>query len=190
VLLLVRHGETAPNVERRLLGRADPPLTRHGHEQAHAVAAGLPRPDRVIASPLQRAVATAEAFGLTVEIDERWIELDYGELEGCPVTDVPAETWARWRADVSFAPAGGESLAALSDRVRTACAELAPAVTDEVVVVVSHVSPIKAALAWALDVPVDIAWRMFVEDAGVSRVDVGPDGPSVRWFNRGIAPTS
>lgn len=190
MLLLVRHGETAPNVERRLLGRADPPLTERGEEQARAVAAGLPRPDRVIASPLQRAVATAEAFGLAVETDERWIELDYGKLEGCSVTDVPAETWVRWRADASFAPPGGESLAALGDRVRTACSELASASADEVVVVVSHVSPIKAALAWALDVPVDIAWRMFVEDASVSRIDVGANGPSVRWFNRGIAPAS
>ena len=54
--------------------------------------------------------------------------------------------------------------------------------------VVTHVSPIKAALAWALDVPVEIAWRMYVEDAGVSRIDVGPDGPVVRWFNRGVPP--
>jgi broad specificity phosphatase PhoE len=190
VLLLVRHGETAPNVERRLLGRIDAPLTERGQEQARAMAAGLPRPDRVVASPLQRAVATAEAFGVAVETDERWIELDYGEFDGRQLADVPDETWVRWRGDSSFAPPGGESLATLGDRVRRACSELASAVTDEVVVVVSHVSPIKAALAWALDVPVDIAWRMFVEDASVSRIDVGPNGPSVRWFNRGIAPTS
>jgi broad specificity phosphatase PhoE len=56
------------------------------------------------------------------------------------------------------------------------------------VVVVSHVSPIKAALAWALGVTVAIAWRMYVEDAGVSRIDIGPLGPSVRWFNRGLTP--
>ena len=56
------------------------------------------------------------------------------------------------------------------------------------VVVVTHVSPIKAAVAWALDVPDTIAWRMYVEDASVSRIDIGPDGPVVRWFNRGSAP--
>ena len=53
------------------------------------------------------------------------------------------------------------------------------------VVVVTHVSPIKAAVAWALDVPDDIAWRMYVEDASVSRIDIEPEGPVVRWFNRG-----
>jgi broad specificity phosphatase PhoE len=61
-------------------------------------------------------------------------------------------------------------------------------VASEVVVVVTHVSPIKAALAWALDVPVTIAWRTFVEDASVSRIDVGASGPAVRWFNRGLPP--
>ena len=58
-----------------------------------------------------------------------------------------------------------------------------------VVVVVTHVSPIKAAMAWALDVPETIAWRMYVEDASVSRIDFEPAGPVVRWFNRGLPPT-
>ncbi len=71
-----------------------------------------------------------------------------------------------------------------------ACDELTPTATSGVVLVVTHVSPIKAALAWALDVPVDIAWRMYVEDASVSRIDVGPTGPAVRWFNRGLPPTT
>jgi broad specificity phosphatase PhoE len=186
VLLLVRHGETAPNVEGRLLGRADPPLTRRGEERTRAVAASLPRPDRVVSSPLRRAVETAGAFGADVEIDERWIELDYGEFDGHARAEVPAETWTRWRQDTSFAPPGGESLAALSARVCAACEELAPAAQSDVVVVVTHVSPIKAALAWALGVPVSIAWRTFVEDASVSRIDVGAAGPSVRWFNRGL----
>ncbi len=190
MLLLVRHGETAPNVEGRLLGRMDPPLTARGEEQARVLAAGLPRPDVVVASPLQRARATAESFGVAVRTDERWTELDYGEFDGRQLADVPDATWADWRRDPSFAPAGGESLSALGDRVREACAELAPMAAERVVLVVTHVSPIKAALAWALDVPVDIAWRMYVEDASVSRVDIGPTGPTVRWFNRGLAPVT
>jgi broad specificity phosphatase PhoE len=55
-------------------------------------------------------------------------------------------------------------------------------------VVVTHVSPIKAAIAWALGVPHDVAWRMWVEDASVSRLDPGPHGPVLRWFNRHLAP--
>ena len=188
VLLLVRHGETAPNLEGRLLGRADPPLTPRGREQAAEVARELPRPDLVVSSPLQRALTTANAFGVEPRLDERWIELDYGELDGRTLAEVPEETWSRWREDSSFAPPGGESLDALGVRVRDACEELAPVAAAGVVVVVSHVSPIKAALAWALGVTDAIAWRMYVEDAGVSRIDIGPLGPSVRWFNRGLTP--
>jgi broad specificity phosphatase PhoE len=49
-------------------------------------------------------------FGLSVDIDERWAELDYGEFDGVPVTQVPEAIWQQWRADVTFAPPGGESI--------------------------------------------------------------------------------
>jgi broad specificity phosphatase PhoE len=186
MLLVVRHGETPPNREGLLLGRADPSLTDVGYEQARRLAALLPAPDLVVSSPLRRARDTAAAFGRPVELDERWIELDYGELDGQPSTAVAEGVWTRWRADASFAPPGGESLDDLSTRVGAACAALSEAAAVSTVVVVTHVSPIKAAIAWALDVPVEIAWRMYVEDASVSRIDLEPVGPVVRWFNRGV----
>ncbi len=186
MLLLVRHGETGPNVESRLLGRADPELTEVGRAQAAALATALPAPDVVISSPLGRARATAAAFDREVEIDERWIELDYGDLEGSLISDLGDEQLDRWRSDVSYAPAGVETLESLGYRVRAACADVSRRATDQTVVVVTHVSPMKAALAWALGTDDAIAWRMFVEDAGVSRIDFGPHGPVVRWFNRGL----
>ena len=188
VLLLVRHGETEPNVRGVLLGRDDPPLTELGRRQARALAAALPRPAAVISSPLRRARETAVAFGLPIDVDDRWIELDYGEFEGRSDSALPAEVSARWRRDPTFSPPGGESLMALAARVGPACAEVLERAAESTVLVVSHVSPIKAALAWALDVPPQIAWRLYVEDAGISRVDVGPAGPVVRWFNRGLPP--
>jgi broad specificity phosphatase PhoE len=187
MLLLVRHGETLPNRQGLVLGRADPSLTPVGEAQALRLVASLPIPDRVISSPLRRAHDTAKAFGCPVELDERWIELDYGELDERRVASVPDELWARWRADSSFAAPGGESLSGLFRRVSAACAELSEEAAESTVVVVTHVSPIKAALAWALDVSVGVSWRMYVEDASVSRVDIGPNGPNVRWFNRGLA---
>jgi broad specificity phosphatase PhoE len=189
VLLLVRHGETAANVDGLLLGRADPPLTERGQAQARALAETLPSPDRVIASPLRRARDTAAAFGRAVEVDDRWIELDYGDLDGRPPSTLPAGAWERWRSDSTAAPGGAEPLATLGERVRGACAELLRDAAEGVVVVVTHVSPIKAAVAWALDVPDDAAWRMYVEDASVTRIDVEPTGPVLRWFNR-LAPTA
>jgi broad specificity phosphatase PhoE len=51
------------------------------------------------------------------------------------------------------------------------------------VVVVTHVSPIKAAIAWALGVEDRVAWRLWVEDAGVTRIGVDRHGPVLRSFN-------
>lgn len=189
---LVRHGRTRTNAEGRLLGRADPPLDPRGVAEAEAVAAELASmrvaPVRVVSSPLLRARATADAIaaacGLSaVEIDDRWIELNYGEFEGVALTDVPAETWARWRSDATFTPPGGESLGELGERVRAVCAELAAADAAGDVVVVSHVSPIKAAAVWALDVADEATWRMYVAPASLTRIGVTERGPVLRSFN-------
>jgi broad specificity phosphatase PhoE len=183
MLLLVRHGRTDANAQGLVLGHADPPLSGEGREQAAALSAKIPEDARVIASPLLRTRQTAEAFGRPVEIDPRWIELDYGELDGIPLRDVPPELWREWRADPSFAPPGGESLAALGVRVRAACAELIDEIRERDVVVVTHVSPIKAAIAWALGAGDDLAWRLFVQVASIARIGADQFGTTLRSFN-------
>jgi broad specificity phosphatase PhoE len=190
MLILVRHGQTAANAAGLFLGRADPPLTDLGRRQAQALAAALPRPARVISSPLTRARDTAAAFGIDVEVDDRWIEMDYGDLDEQPVASLAATAWERWRADVTHAPEGGESLAAVGKRVREACEALAGDASEADVVVVSHVSPIKAAIAWALGSGDEIAWRMYVNDAAVCRISIEPDGPMLRSFNESFPPGS
>lgn len=186
MLYVVRHGRTDANASGLLLGRADVALDDQGRAQAAALAARLPTPARVISSPLTRCRETAEAFGVPVEIDERWVELDYGALDKTPLTEVPAEVWARWRSDLTFAPPDGESIADLGRRVRSALDDLAPdlaAADADDIVVVSHVSPIKAAVAWALGVGDDVAWRMFVGVASITRISVTERGPSLHGFN-------
>jgi broad specificity phosphatase PhoE len=182
-IILVRHGRTASNAGGLLSGRVDVTLDGEGRAQATAVAAGLPTPDLVVSSPLSRARETAAAFGVEVEIDESWIELDYGEWDGRPVAEVTPATWAAWRADVDFRPPGGESIADLTARVHDALDTLSERVDGRRVVVVSHVSPIKAAVAWALGVGPEVAWRTFVAPASISRVGLGPTGPALRTFN-------
>jgi broad specificity phosphatase PhoE len=91
---------------------------------------------------------------------------------------------------VNHTPAGGESLAQLGRRVRTACDEVAEQAAAGEVVVVSHVSPIKAAIAWALGVGDELAWRMYVADGAVARIGFGPAGPSLRSLNERFGPGS
>ena len=176
MLFVVRHGQTAANAAGQLLGRADVPLTETGRQQAKELAAAVGPVDRVISSPLQRARDTATAFGLPIEIDERWTELDYGEYDDRPPGDVPPELWQRWRADPGHRPPGGESLVELGLRVRAACADVASRAAEADVVVVSHVSPIKAAVAWALGVGPEISWRMHLDVAAITRIHVGTSG--------------
>jgi broad specificity phosphatase PhoE len=184
VLFLVRHGQTAENARGLLLGRLDPPLSEVGKRQAAALADVIPRGSRVISSPLRRARQTAAAFGQPIVVDERWIELDYGALDGCRPEELGDDMWRRWRADASFIPPGaGESLRALGERVRPACEELAADAAEQDVVVVTHVSPIKAAIAWALGVGDEIAWRMFVRDGSIARMRIDGRGPVLLSFN-------
>ncbi|MGD9702142.1 MAG: histidine phosphatase family protein [Acidimicrobiia bacterium] len=183
MLIVVRHGRTIANAAGLLQGRVDHPLDEVGRLQAEMIARALGAVDRVIASPLRRAQETASALGLPVETDDRWLELDYGEIDGKAVRDVPDETWLRWRTDPDFAPVGGESYAQLHSRVVPACEELVEESRGRTVVVVSHVSPIKAAIAWALGVPGSAAFRCFLDQASISRIDIGRLGPVLRSYN-------
>jgi broad specificity phosphatase PhoE len=185
VIVVVRHGRTAHNASGLLLGRLDPPLDETGEAQAAALAAAVGPVDRVISSPLLRTRQTADAFGLPVEVDDRWIELDYGELDGRPLGEVPAATWAEWRADPDFCPAGGESLRQLGDRVRAALDDLAEAARPGAgtTVVVTHVSPVKAAVTWALGVGDATTWQLWVAPASITRIQVGPRGGILHTFN-------
>lgn len=185
-LILVRHGRTSANAAGLLQGHIDNPLDPLGLQQAAAIAEaldGLDRP-RVLSSPLLRARQTAAALQLPVEIDDRFIELDYGGLDGVPVREVEAATWARWRAEPDFVPAGGESLAGLQTRVEQACRDLAAEAGERDVVVFSHVSPIKAAVAWALGVEGPAtSWRMNLGQATITRIRTAPGNPALLAFN-------
>jgi alpha-ribazole phosphatase len=160
VIAFVRHGETPPNRAGLLLGRSDAALTDHGRAQA-----------KRLAEACDTAAPIAAACGRTVDVDERLIEIDYGEWEGNSFADLDPDLVARWRGDGGFAPPGGESLEVVADRVASFCDEW---LDDRVVVAVSHVSPIKAAVTWTLRVPSELAWRMRLEVASITRIGRGP----------------
>jgi alpha-ribazole phosphatase len=186
VLILVRHGRTQANRDGLLQGRLDQDLDAHGCRQAVAVAAFVQdrcEVDFVVSSPLNRARQTAAEFGRPVEIDDRWLELAYGEYEGTPHADVPSEIWARWRDDPDFTPEGGESLATLDARVRAACDDLLERADAANIVVVSHVSPMKSAVAWALGVDIGISFNCHLDHASVCRIAIRGGRPILQTFN-------
>jgi probable phosphoglycerate mutase len=191
VLILVRHGESVANAQGLLLGRTDAELTETGRAQAAAVPTLFERPVvELRSSPLRRAVDTAEllGLGLPVLVDQRWIEVDYGEFECQPLGDIPAHVWQKWQQDRDFCPADGESLAAVDVRIADACEELFASDgggarrADGDVVIVSHVTPIKAAVAWALGTP-DLYWRLYLRTASVTRISWNRDAPILHGFN-------
>lgn len=168
-------------------GRLNQDLDDLGQRQAVAAARHLADieggVDAVIASPLKRAQQTAAAFGLPVETDDRWVELSYGVYEGVPHADVPSEVWQTWRNDFSFVPEGGESLSALDERVRGACDGLVERAAHQNVVVVSHVSPMKSAVAWTLGVDIGISWNCHLDHASICRIEIRGRRPVLATFN-------
>ncbi|CAB4885243.1 unannotated protein [freshwater metagenome] len=183
MLILVRHGRTAANAGGLLQGRSDLPLDEVGQEQVRKVAEAIGRVDLVISSSLARARATAAAFDAPHNIDDRWIELDFGVYDGMALSVVPAEAWSQWRSDASYAPPQGETMATLDERVRSACSEVFELARSQTVVVVSHVSPIKAAVAWALGGDITMSWRIHLDQAAVCRISCDASRPVVRSVN-------
>ncbi len=184
MLYVLRHGQTAHNAAGLLLGSSDVPLDDEGRRQADKLGRlpELAGASRVVSSPLIRALDTAGALGPSVSVDERWREIDYGSFEGVPVA-AAGQLWDRWSVDLAYRPPGGESLSDVALRVRSACEELWEEASDCDVVVVSHVSPIKAAVAWALGVVDEICWRTYLATASITVIGAGRAGPSLRGFN-------
>lgn len=137
-VFLARHGRTALNAEGRLRGLSDPPLDEAGRAEVIQLAAALApkRPAVIICSPLQRAVATAEAIGAAcgapVTVDVRLNDRDYG-----PMTGRVREEVEREYGSVDAAP-GVEPLSKLATRAREAFADLLVDYGPGPMVMVSH----------------------------------------------------
>ncbi len=122
-VLLIRHGRTSFNADRRFCGgRSDPPLDERGREQVAALAERFAgEVERVYSSPQRRALETAAVLGEALIVEELR-ELDQGSLEGReigPALAEHAEFFRAWRADPTevAVPGGGESMGGLADRV-------------------------------------------------------------------------
>jgi len=187
-MLLLRHGQTALSVDKRFSGLGDHGLTEVGRQQAADAGQRLATAgaDVVVTSPLLRARQTAEvvaaAAGLEPVVEDGLRETDFGAWEGCTFGEVQL-SWpdelAAWLSDTAVAPPDGESFDATAVRVRRARDRLLAAHGGRTLVVVSHVSPIKTLLRFALDAPPSALYRIHLDLACLSEVQWYADGPAV-----------
>ena len=166
-IMLVRHASTSWS-GRRYCGRSDPPLSDAGRRAAATLAATLigelPRDTRIVTSPSRRARQTADAIASAAqlavpEIDARWMEADFGAMEGRTF-----ETLATEYPDLASAILAGTTAVdwprgetAIAFATRVAAAWQAATRTLRPTVVVSHAGPIRLALTLAGHPPEDSA---------------------------------
>ena len=189
-LILVRHGETDDNRNRVFQGQTGRGLNARGREQAALLGARLAgakqRPVGLHASDLDRARETAEilgrALGLAPSLDPALREVSLGAWQGLSYDAVKArfpEEWEAWQRGVDVARGGGETYAALGDRMERAVGRIAEAQAGGAALVVSHGAAIKIMVGRVLGLgaPGLRAFRV-PANTGVTLIEREADG---RW---------
>ena len=192
-IMLVRHGVTATTGS-VLPGRAAGlHLAERGVAQAAAVAERLAELDRrpvaIYVSPLERARETAapiaKALRLRASVDRGLLECDFGAWTGKRLSLLQKKV--EWRS-VQHAPSTfrfpeGESFAQMQQRMWATLEKLAARHARRTIVVVSHADPIKAAVTYALGVPLDLFQRTVISTCSVSAIALTGGAPVVLCVN-------
>jgi probable phosphoglycerate mutase len=193
---LVRHGLTPTTGKDLPAPGAGPNLSEEGWRQAGQAAdhigawrAALPALAALYSSPLSRTKETAsvlsEALGLAVTEEPRLVDCDVGEWAGMPLKELAKKP--EWATVVNYPSGfrfpGGESIAEMNGRVVGTVRSLVARHPGQTVVVVSHADPIKAVLADAMGVHLDLFQRVNVSPASVSAVSYAEPFPSVMLVN-------
>jgi len=169
-VILVRHGETEWNRREIFRGRADVELNQRGREQAKALGVALEGRslDAVYSSPLSRAVETAEAIaephGMAVEIEDGFVDFDYGIWQGLAHDEVRQrypgvyQDWIDRPHTVRMDD--GESLRMVRRRAMQALMNVVDRHRDETVVIVAHRVVNKVVLCAVLELDNSHFWRI------------------------------
>lgn len=170
-LVLIRHGESVWNAERRVQGQLGTGLTAQGRSQATTVADYLrrtfPEPAVVFSSDLERVVQTSQPYlsasGQAAEFDKRLREIDTGAWSGLLVDDAIArfpDEHAAFSKGEDVARGGGETFAQMRDRFAAALGDIgrtaldrAPAESSSTAIVFTHGGPIGVTVATILGMP-------------------------------------
>lgn len=195
VFHLLRHGEH--NVQGKICaGRmAGVVLSERGRAEAEIAAARLRGAGiaAIYASPLERTRETAGIVGrhlsLPVAINDDLAELDFGEWTGKTFDEVRKDPrWPIWATHRSLSRIpGGETMRQVQRRVVEAIMEMREQHPDDAVLVVSHGDVIRAALVFALGMPLDFYARIEVATASLSTVRIDANGIRVIAVNERVA---
>jgi len=172
-------------------------LSERGSAEAEAAAKRLAGSNiaAIYASPMERTQQTAEIVGrhlsLPVIVLGDLAELDFGEWTGLTFDDVRKDPrwpeWATYRS-LSCIP-GGETMREVQRRAVEALIEMRQQHPDDHVVVVSHGDVIRAALVFALGMPLDFYGRIEVATASLSTMRIDANGIRVIAINERVPPT-
>ena len=181
-LILVRHGQTESNKLGRIQGINDSPLTDVGREQAEAAARALASeaPFALYASPLPRALQTAQAIGSRAGVRptevKELIEMDVGEFEGLSGLQLRErfpDLMRSWDEDpAATVMPGGESLYDVRDRAWPAVRSLAERHESETVVAVTHNFTIHTIICTALDMPLNNFRKLRIDLGAITRLEI------------------
>lgn len=179
-LILLRHGQSLWNAERRLAGQADVSISQLGQEQILHMQASVHalKPTSIIASDLRRACESAALLGFdSPKMDQRLREANLGAWQGQYIADLEQAQYQAWRVG-QFTPPDGESWQAFCDRVEDILTELIA--RDGRYLIVTHGGVIRA----ACDRLLGLSPRQIVpvSPASLTIIDVN-DQPRLSVFN-------
>jgi broad specificity phosphatase PhoE len=191
-LILVRHGETEWNVQRRYQGQFNVPLSSVGRKQAERIAQRLAsqKIDAVYASDLERAWETAAIIAakhnLAVASEPRLRELKFGVLEGLTFDEAQIqypEMITAWLKDFNQPPQGAETIDLFNARIISLLDELKQKHDEETLLLVGHGGSLSEVLRVVLGLSRAKRWYLEMENASLSEVSIAEDYVSLKRLN-------
>jgi alpha-ribazole phosphatase len=200
-IILVRHGQTAWNMDGRFMGQLNIPLDETGLRQAELVAQRLRRlrPDAMYASDLRRAWQTAEAIQRAMSADgsagavpditpePRLREMAFGDWQGLTYAEIQTrdpEGVKAWESDLgSFCPPGGESLGQMANRIELALRDILKRHPDQTVLVVAHGGSLQTLITLATGQTADKMWQFPLKNTSISEIEFYPNEGLITLLN-------
>lgn len=192
-IYLVRHGETAWNVEGRFQGQSDTPINETGRQQADALGRYLKGKNlqAIYTSDLIRALDTSRIIAayhnVDIKPDPRLRELNFGSWEGMDYYEIQSKhpiVLTEWQENIlKTAPPGGESLEQLAMRVQVVYEHIISTELKGEILIVAHGGVLQVLLCYALNLPFQNYWQFHLDPGSLSEIAIYPEGVILNRLN-------